>query len=300
MLELLKLRFGDGALQSCEVMLRDVRESKAIDRNIRSDERMETRQSPRKDRTGRPIRTAPEGVQLHAKILSRLFWPDLHDEGFKVPDEVAALQSRYEAGYEKLKQSRKLTWLHALGQVTVELDLADRVITEEVQTWQASVIDVFQDGAAHGIAGLMEVLRMPEGMVRNAVIFWVGKLVLREGADGNYTVLETLAQSDEGTKSTTVAAAASASAALLSTDAAAAVKPAAEQALAKFKVYWQFIVGMLTNGGPMASAQIGGMLRLAVAGGVDFGDEELREFLGAMVKEGKLEVAPGGRYKVRS
>ncbi|KAI9823591.1 MAG: hypothetical protein M1832_002372 [Thelocarpon impressellum] len=303
-LELLKLRFGDGALQSCEVMLRDVSQSRGIDRNVRVDQALHLTHSSSLDSKGRPNWTAPDAPEVHAKILSRLFWPELRDDSFAVPPEIAALQSRYEVGYEKLKQSRKLTWLNALGQARVELDLADRVVTEEVQTWQASVIHAFQDGAPHSVPQLAAQLRMPEPMVRNALTFWVGKLVLREASsssDAVYTVLETLPRADHGAAAAAARAATAATASAGDASASsAAVRAPVEASLAKFEVYWQFIVGMLTNGGPMAAPQIAGMLRLAVAGGGAFSEDELRDFLAVMVHEEKLDVLQGGRYRVRT
>ena len=310
MLELLKLRFGEGALQACEVMLRDVRESKGIDRNIRSDQSLHLSRPPDPNTRHEPDSPAQatDAPEMHAKILSRLFWPELHDDTFRVPPEIAALQARYETGFEKLKQSRKLTWLSALGQVTVELDLEDRVVTEEVQTWQASIIHAFQDDhaaaagpsgpATHSVAELVALLHMPEPLVRNGLTFWVGKLVLRELLNDTYTVLETLSPATAPSGQVAAAAAASASASADAPAMAAAVKAPAEVALEKFKVYWQFIVGMLTNGGPMTAAQMVGMLRLAVVGGVEFGEDELRDFLAHMVHEEKLEVV-AGKYRIR-
>lgn len=315
-LELLKLRFGEGLLQVCEVMLRDVRESKAIDRNIRADQNLHLIPLDG-DQPGRSPQEEDNVPDLHAKILSRLFWPELHDDSFAIPPEVAELQSRYEAGFEKLKQSRKLTWLHALGQVTVELDLEDRVVTEECQTWQATVIYAFQDddhfpnptqegveasgmdgeGVTRSVQTLVSSLSMPETLVRNALTFWVSKMVLHEASTDVYTVLETVNDSSAAAlnaEATSAAAHTHQDAAVMS----AAVKDSSELDLEKFRVYWQFIVGMLTNGGPMGLGQVVGMLRMVVQGGVEFGEEELGEFLDGMVREGRLGMEGGGRYKI--
>ena len=40
------------------------------------------------------------------------------------------------------------------------------------------------------------------------------------------------------------------------------------------------------------------MLKFAVPGGFPYGNEELKEFLGGMVREGKVEVGVGGNYRV--
>ncbi|KAL1970140.1 hypothetical protein VTN77DRAFT_6545 [Rasamsonia byssochlamydoides] len=317
-LELLKVRFGDGALQACEVMLRDVLDSKRVDAVVRNDQGLTGKRPVTPDRSMAAAEQPPEEIpQLHAKILSRFFWPTLQDQNFKVPDEIASLQQRYAAGFESLKQSRKLTWLNALGQVTVELDLEDRVFTDEVTTWQATVIYAFQspsDGETGSstspvtktVAELSNQLEMPASLVRSACLFWVSKKILVEVQRDTFRVLEVLPNEEErdaaggadsdmaGNSSTETSAAAAADAAA----AAAARESANAAAMEKMNLYWQFIVGMLTNQGPLPLQRIVMMLKIAVPGGFPFSNEELREFLAGMVAQGKLEIVSGGSYKL--
>ena len=282
-LELLKLRFGEAALQACEVMLRDILDSRRVDSFIHKDKDLNLNDE-----------FAPE---LHTRILSHLFWPSLHSETFVIPPEIESLESRYSTGFENLKQSRKLTWLHALGQVTVTLDLEDRTITEEVQTWQASVIYAFQPSPpsddpsipiTRTFDDLLESLQMTEALLHNALTFWIGKLVLKQTATSpspTYTVLETLSDEDAALPGTTSAAIVAAAAAETATSAAApAVLSEHEVAQEKMEVYWQYVVGMLTNGGPMPLQQIVMMLKLTVPGGFPFGNEELKDYLEEGVK----------------
>lgn len=292
-LELLKLRFGEAALQACEVMLRDILDSRRVDTFIHKDEGLDLNDE-----------AAPE---LHTRILSHLFWPSLHSETFFIPPEVEYLQSRYSTGFESLKQSRKLTWLHALGQVTVTLDLEDRTVTEEVQTWQASVIYAFQPTASEDPStaitrtfdDLVETLQMTDSLLYNALTFWIGKLVLKQTSTSppTYTVLESLSDEDAahpGTKSAAIAAAAETA----TSAAAPAVLSEHEVAQEKMKVYWQYVVGMLTNGGPMPLQQVVMMLKLTVPGGFPFGNEELKDYLEEQVRSGKLDFA-GGVYRIK-
>ncbi|KAI9788569.1 MAG: hypothetical protein M1816_006818 [Peltula sp. TS41687] len=286
-LELLKLRFGDGALQASEVMLRDIRESRVMDRNIHADQRLYQSRTPEPGWNDRDL-PAPE---LHARILSRLFWPELQDESFVVPPEIIDLQKRYEKGFGNLKQSRRLTWLNALGHVTVELQLEDRSVVEEVHTWQASVIYAFQatasSSASKNVSDLVSQLQMDETLVRAALRFWVSKRILREVEKDVYTVLETIDQSDDLPRH-----------AFADEQEANTGKSFEEQAMTKMKVYWPFIVGMLTNGGPMPLAQITTMLNFTVAGGFALGGDELHDFLGVMVRDDKLQVA-NGKYRIK-
>lgn len=292
-LELLKLRFGEAALQACEVMLRDIQDSRRVDTAIHKDQE---------------LNSGDESVpELHSRILSHLFWPSLHSETFYIPPEISTLQSRYSTGFETLKQSRKLTWLHALGQVTVTLDLEDRTVIEEVQTWQASVIHAFQPSptddpftpVTHTFDDLLEKLEMTDALLHNALTFWIGKLVLKQTSTSplSYTVLETLTDEDAAHPGTLSAA--NAAAAETATAAAApAVLSEHEVAQEKMEVYWQYVVGMLTNGGPMPLQQIVMMLKLTVPGGFPFGNEELKAFLEEAVRGGKLDFG-GGVYKIK-
>ena len=301
-LELLKQRFGEAALQACEVMLRDILDSRRVDTFIHKDKELGLNDE--------------SGPQLHTRILSHLFWPSLHTETFSIPPEVRSLQSRYSTGFEHLKQSRKLTWLDALGQVTVTLELQDRTVTEEVQTWQASVIYAFQPSSpseaadssstnpiTRTFADLASTLQMADSLLHNALTFWIGKLVLKQTATSPiaaYTVLESLADEDATHPDTTTTAAIAAAAAAAESAATAGPAVLNEHDLVREKmtVYWQYVVGMLTNGGPMPLAQIVMMLKLAVPGGFPFGDEELKSFLEGEVHEGKLDFV-AGVYRIR-
>lgn len=301
-LELLKLRFGDNALQACEVMMRDIFDSRRVNGVIRNDQGLAQ---------PTPDEPAEEIPDLHAKILSHFFWPDIQEQMFKVPEEITTLQQRYSTGFESLKPSRKLTWLNNLGQVTVELDLDDRVFVDEVTTWQAAVIYAFQSTSPNDtqppitktLEQLTQELQMSTPLVRSACLFWISKRILTEPQRETYRVLETLpsGENEPGTDTepnttdtnddTSAAAAADAAAA------AAAKESAEAAAMEKMNLYWQFIVGMLTNQGAMPLQQIVMMLKMVVPGGFPFSNEELREFLAGMVSKGKLEVS-GGKYKI--
>lgn len=310
-LELLKLRFGETVLQACEVMLRDIFDSKRVDSVVRHDQGLSSkrRQPTTPGKSPQPTKRTPD---LHAKILSHFFWPEINGHEFKVPDGISNLQQRYAAGFESLKQSRKLTWLNGLGQVTVELDLEDRVFVAEVTTWQATVIYAFQSPSSAEISktitDLAEELEMSPPIVRSACLFWVSKRILTETHRDTFRVLEVLPADETDytgsgpagmdhtadTSAETANAAAAADAAV----AAAAKETAEVAAMEKMNLHWQFIVGMLTNQGSMPLQQIVMMLKIAVPGGFPFSNEELREFLAGMVAKGKLEIVSGGSYKL--
>ncbi|KAE8153444.1 hypothetical protein BDV25DRAFT_28104 [Aspergillus avenaceus] len=312
-LELLKLRFGDNALQACEVMLRDIFDSRRVDAVVRNDQGLTKRSIlPMTPNNYRGRLPADESIpELHAKILSHFFWPEIRGQEFIVPDEITQLQQRYATGFASLKQSRKLTWLNGLGQVSVELDLEDRVFVDDVTTWQATIIYAFNSPSGETIDKtidqLVEQFDMSVALVRSACLFWVSKRILTEVQRDTFRVLEVLPnEEDEAVGGTGVSdmndhagdAAADSAAAAEAAAAAAAKESAEAAAMEKMNLYWQFIMGMLTNQGAMPLQRIVMMLKIAVPGGFPFSNEELREFLAGMVSKGNLEIVSGGNYKI--
>ncbi len=316
-LELLKIRFGESVLQSCSVMLRDVkRESASINQTIRQEQGLE----PSQNETNGENEEISQ-PDFHAKILSHLFWPTLQDQTFKVPTQILAQQHLYEKGFSALKQSRNLTWLNALGQVEIELELKDRCFKGEVTPWEASVVNAFDMDAettstssiSRTVEDLATELEMSPLLVRSACKLWVSKSILRETTPDTYEVLETLPDGTEavyaagttrtpttnhpasGTHSSSSAAAAIAAA---ETAASLAAHSASESLLQqKMAVYRQFILSLLTNQGAMPLPRIVMMLGMVVPGGFPFSNEELKEFLGRMVRDGEVEIGVGGVYK---
>lgn len=303
-LELLKSRFGEGQLQSCEVMIKDIQDSERLNSAIIKLQRIaHKRQHVNGTATDAEDPDDPLKPSLNPKVLSRLFWPQLNDEEYKIPTEVASIQANYEKGFQMLKSARKLTWLHALGQATVELELSDRTVVEEVHTWQATVIWAFgSDESGSGstrrsVQELVDGLEMDEALVRSALHFWVGKLVLEEIDQDTFAVMETLTQEDLARSN---AQGGDNAAALDEGDADAAMIGTGSGAQdGKMQIYWQFIQGMLTNSSPqMPLQQIAMMLKMLIADGFPYSNEELQEFLGTKVEAGELEFV-AGKYKLK-
>lgn len=334
-IEHLKIRFGDAALQACEVMLRDVLDSKRLDQVIRRDQGLLGEDDKAKDK---------QEPELHAKILSRLFWPTLpgsvptygneaeDEQTFKPPLSILHQRNLYEAGFENLKQTRKLTWNDNLGEVEIGLDFADgRTYHDRVLPYQAGVIYAFNDDSSEEtssepvtktVSDLSNELNLPTNLVRSACLLFVSKRVLisSTGIHDAFTVLEHLPPApgtatgaiDTTTHAHTAPthinadiATSSASAAAAQAAADRAAELAAQQAQkeaearekrAKMAVYQQFITAMLTNQGSMPLPRIAMMLGMVVPGGFPFSNEELREFLGSMVRDGVVALQ-GNNYK---
>jgi len=295
-------------------MLKDIQDSGRVDGVIRRNQQLDPNEQELNVAKTHPEISevnsiSPEGLlkpSLHAKILSRLFWPQLHDESYRVPDDIVELQKRYEQGFETLKAARKLTWLHALGQATVELELTDRTVIEDVHTWQATVIWAFQSDVPgdtslqRSVSELTTHLEMDETLVRSALNFWVGRLVLHEISPNVFAVLETLNQ-EERARSLNAQAAAAAAASNEENNGDEGALRGNDGGISKekVKIYWQFIQGMLTNSMPqMPLQQIAMMLKMLLPEGFPHSNEELQDILGRKVEEGELELV-GGKYKLK-
>ncbi|RDA82757.1 hypothetical protein CP532_2110 [Ophiocordyceps camponoti-leonardi (nom. inval.)] len=320
-LGLLKKRFGEVALQNCDVMIKDIYDSRRVDATLCKN-----------------LRSSPGVPAYHSKILSRLFWPSLRKEGFRVPATVAAAQSRYEAGFEQLKTARKLGWLDHLGSATVRLELEDRSVDLACTTYEAAVIYAFHDDGGGGGGGsgtnnatprrrtfndLWQDLMMDEDLLALALSFWLSKRVLRNVGNQTYEVIERLGSDASATTTKSVAAAAAATAAAGSRptsrgeeggggggeeedkddgEEVSLRKPSRLVDEAKERerrgVYWQFIVGMLTNSSPsMPLGQISMMMKMLISDGCPWSNEELQDFLGERVIAGELELV-GGKYRL--
>ncbi|KAI0597914.1 Cullin family protein [Biscogniauxia sp. FL1348] len=284
-LDLIKKRFGESLLQACDVMIKDIQDSRRLD-----------------DVIHRGAINHPDKVKrdwtIHARILSRLYWPEVGDERFLLPAAVADMQKMYETIFEHLKPSRKIKWLNHLGQATVELELEDRTVVEEVHTYEAAVIDAFseENTPSWTFEDLWMKLEMDEDLLTAALGFWEKKRVLRKLPDGHYVVVERLSDIEESS------GAGAASSAGASADTPSTPRKAksgiSEKEKEKRMVYWQFIVGMLTNSSSvMPLAQIFMMMKMLIADGFPWTKEELQEFLDEKVSEGELELV-GGKYKL--
>ena len=292
-LKLLRKRFGENALQNCEVMHRDVLESDELHPHIRK------RLDLLLNETGEWLseNSLPD---IRLRILSRLFWPSLPREHFIIPPRVQAVQTQYEERFRKFKADRKLTFINNLGTATVELELKDRKVTQKCKTYHAAVIYAFaEEGDSESpspvrytLDELEERLQMDTDLLEESLAFWVEKRVLRESPKGAFTVLESLSDPEPGKD----AAAAPAGVPGTPSKKPKRAMNAAEKE--QREVYWRFINGMLTNSAAsMPLVQIAMMLKMLIPGGFPWSNEELQGFLGDMVSEGELELA-GGKYKL--
>ncbi len=269
--EILKLRFGDQNLHGCEVMINDLKDSRAIDDAVRAE-------------VGHTL--SGEGG-MHARIVSRLFWPSFQAAGLTLPGQLARMQRAYTRAYVGVKPDKKLKWIPQLGAVNLTLDLRDRSITADCTPLQAAIAELFGQQDTWTTDDLaIELGVMDSGLVRNGLYFWNNLGVLKALPADEWRLLE---EKDAGTE---------AGAAHVIEAAAEAVQSVEAQQVEQMKVYWQFVQAMLSNLGAASSSKIHSRLTMLVPSYKGRTVEELAAFMEVMLGEGLVTRTEKGSWKI--
>ncbi|CAK9234248.1 unnamed protein product [Sphagnum troendelagicum] len=289
-LELLKLRFGESNMHGCEIMLKDVADSKRINSNIKA--------SAAAAGLNQRDQQLPLEV-LDATIISSLFWPPFQAETLKVPAVVEQLLDDYAQRYHALKAPRKLQWRKHLGTVKLELQFEDRSAQFVVSPMHAAIIMQFEAQPRWTAAELAEAVGVPILTLRRRIMLWVNQGVLREShtiSDGEivYTIVETMGDAGGRTSGGTMAANDAAVPLLSEEDGESAVASMEDQWQQEMSVYESYVVGMLTNFDSLPLDRIHNMLKMFVSDPpYDKTLQQLQGFLGRLISEEKLEVRDG-------
>lgn len=129
-LELLKVRFGETLLHSCDVMLKDITDSKRINTHIFSPESGLTEQPP---------------FRMSALIVSSQFWPTFKKETMELPTAIKDVFDKFTKAYESYKVNRTLQWTPLNGKVTIEVENNGKVQEMQVTPAQATIIIHFSE-----------------------------------------------------------------------------------------------------------------------------------------------------------
>jgi len=276
-IELLKVRFGEAALMMCEVMLRDLADSRRLARTV-----------------GGMAQPRPGTIdaELSVAVISRLSWPPLTDESFAAHPAVERALKRFERQYAHYKSPRKLLWKRSLGSVTLDLELGGQLVADvQCTPAQATMMLHFAERERWTLAELARTMELDAPTVRKRVAHWInrGFLVEVEGAaEPSFEVAQALAGSDARAQAQDDEGAAS------------AVVPAAAAVEAEMQIYGSFVTNMLTNLGTLSLGRIHNMLKMFVAEPVkyDKSEQELNVLLMNMVDEEKLEFV-GGQFRLK-
>ena len=177
---LLKLRFPDKLLHDCDVMLKDVADSRRIDSNIKI------------------LKNAAGALErFDALIVSEQFWPQFQGEAAVPPPRIQRQMEAFAAGYRELRTPRSLHWRPQLGMVSLALHFPAgkggltagpaRPRTYTVPAAHACVIAKFEERRSWLASELAAVLELSDEALRVKAGFWVGSkvLVMEEARHGD-------------------------------------------------------------------------------------------------------------------
>lgn len=234
---------------------------------------------------------------INSLILSSQFWPTFKNETVELPASLATEFERYTKSYESYKGNRTLVWRPAIGRVELEIELGDRTVELAVSPSQAAIITLFQEREQWSLADLSAALKLPGSVLRKRIALWQTHGIIREQS-GDMFVLVQFGSGDLSGDDMHMMMQTQAGIHPCDDDETeSAMASASEQREEDLQVFWSYIVGMLTNLDSMQLERIHQMLKMFASHGpgVEFSQEELKNFLQRKVREHKLIFA-GGVY----
>eukprot|EP00756_Hemistasia_phaeocysticola_P000409 Hpha_TRINITY_DN10282_c0_g2::TRINITY_DN10282_c0_g2_i1::g.35008::m.35008/K03349/APC2; anaphase-promoting complex subunit 2 len=186
-LERLKHRFGDAAFQSCQVILKDVADSRRVGQRIRA---APAAQAP----VGTRNVTVAQDAETTALIQSRLYWPSTSPQppsGFKVHNVLQEMLKAFSQGYGHQKTPRTLQWFPGLGQVRLRVRLEEGP-PEGEEIWctlvQGTLLLHVCDAEAAGVtpAALATLTELQESDVVSEMQHWRKEGLVILGEDGAF------------------------------------------------------------------------------------------------------------------
>ena len=276
-LELLKLRFGDTPLHQCEVMIKDVNDSKRINTALHSES----------------ITLKAQKFPINGLILSAQFWPQFKSETLKLPKEIQDGLDCYTKAFEAMKGNRTLVWKHHLGLANIDLEMGDKKINLTVTPDHAAIIYKFTEKADWTVESLASSLTMTVTKLRRRIAFWQMQGLVRETADGKYSLVE------EG-EMRRLSGAGAAEGPNPDEESESVTRTSKDQRAEELQVFWSYIVNMLINLESLPLDRIFQMLKMFAMQGpsaVECDIDELRAFLDQKVFQHEL-LFSAGQYKL--
>ena len=282
-LELLKLRFGEVPLHQCEVMLKDIGDSKRMNSLLHTVD-------------GGCPELQTQAFPVNSLILSAQFWPQFKNESLELPQEVSEALDVYTKAFQTLKGNRTLVWKPHLGFANVDIEIGDKKINLTVSPIHAAIIYKFQEAAEWTAQKLAASLKVPLSTLRRKITFWQTQGILVESSSDTFTLVE-----ESGMKKSTGLGDMSGISHSLDEDQEDSITASsADQREEELGMFWSYIFGMLTNLESLPLERIYQMLRIFAMQGpsaVECDMEELRAFLDTKVRQHKLAFS-GGHYRL--
>ena len=242
-LELLKLRFGEAPLHQCEVMLKDIGDSKRINSHLYANKEKcgssESNENLENVRISGQDFLKGNSFDVNAIILSAQFWPQFTAmEKLQLPEVVIKSLERYTKAFEAMKGNRTLVWKTHLGFANIDLEIGKEKKNLTVSPVHAAIIYHFQEKAEWSAEELSLSLKIPMSTLRRRIAFWITQGLIKEVAVDRYALIEEgMSEVEHGD----VVAPGE------DEEAESATKSTKNQRAEELEVFWAYIRNMLTN-----------------------------------------------------
>ena len=242
-LELLKLRFGEAPLHQCEVMLKDIGDSKRINSHLYANKEKcgnsESSENLENVRIGGQDFLKGNSFDVNAIILSAQFWPQFTAmEKLQLPEVVTKSLERYTKAFEAMKGNRTLVWKTHLGFANIDLEIGKEKKNLTVSPVHAAIIYHFQEKAEWSAEELSLSLKIPMSTLRRRIAFWITQGLIKEVAVDRYALIEEgMSEVEHGD----VVAPGE------DEEAESVTKSTKNQRAEELEVFWAYIRNMLTN-----------------------------------------------------
>ena len=125
---------GEIPLHQCEVMLKDIGDSKRINSLLHTVD-------------GGCPELQTQAFPVNALVLSAQFWPQFKNETLELPPEIGEALEVYTKAFQTLKGNRTLVWKPHLGFANIDLEIGDKKVNITVTPVQAAIIFKFQQSS---------------------------------------------------------------------------------------------------------------------------------------------------------
>eukprot|EP01080_Neovahlkampfia_damariscottae_P008106 gene8106-12567_t len=170
-LEFLKLRFGEKNLFNCEVMLKDMTDSKKLNKKIQ-----EKLKNP--SGLGLDIELNLE-KKIESLIISRIYWPKMEiEEEIQLHPVIESMLEEFHCGYKSFQNPRKLIFFKELGNISLSIEIGSKEFDLNLTPLNASLIMYFCDEETWEIHDLSKKTKIEVDTLQKKLQYWVNKRFL--------------------------------------------------------------------------------------------------------------------------
>jgi len=108
-------------------------------------------------------------IDFNVTILTHGFWPSWKPIQVELCDEFAQCVETFQTFYDAKMSQRKLTWVHQLGAVVLNVKYEAKTIEMHMQTPQCSVLLLFRNEKELSMQKVIEKTKMPADAVKRAL-----------------------------------------------------------------------------------------------------------------------------------